>query len=313
MEVIEDLFGVKAHSSYVGATIPIPALATKVKAAGITDAMLKGIHCYNSFDNLPEGSTVLLKCGSHDAAVVVPIGKGRLILLGLGTEHPSDTLEETIFDFIYSYKLLKPAEQSATGGILLFQTSPDEKRVLGHLLPHRITVVRYEDAVETLAHGGAFGDYRILVMGNGRFRNIPPTDVTADVKKGLADFVRNGGDLIFFPEMEDNGHFLQEAFDVKLTRGVYKGVILTDSDVAARAEKAGFTNEMLGQIRLYAGCESLPKNAVVLAKANGFPVAAVVPSGKGRFIFLGAAVEPATEHLDEAILSSLYKVDWPKR
>jgi hypothetical protein len=104
MTIIDDLFGLKTRGGGKGATFVHPDLLTKVKAAGFDDAALKELRFHNGYDNLPAHSLVLVKSGDRNTVVVIPFGRGRLILIGL-TNDPTETkFEEALLDQIYQFK-----------------------------------------------------------------------------------------------------------------------------------------------------------------------------------------------------------------
>jgi hypothetical protein len=111
MKLIETLFGVKASGGGgVGVTGFLPAMADKLQGSGCTETSLKDVHFYNKYSRLPKDAAILLR-GENDTptAVVVPFEKGRVILIGTTFDRDDEQLNEAVMDFIYNYKVSRPA------------------------------------------------------------------------------------------------------------------------------------------------------------------------------------------------------------
>jgi hypothetical protein len=104
MSIVTDLFGVKTIGWKRGALVADPELKDKVLEAGFDDQMLKRVHFFNTYENLPEGSRVLLSCTdtNHTAgAVIVPVEKGRVILIGTSWDKSEANLNRTIVELAF--------------------------------------------------------------------------------------------------------------------------------------------------------------------------------------------------------------------
>jgi hypothetical protein len=104
MSVVTDLFGVKQIGERRGALVDDPELKDNALEAGFDDRMLKSVHFFNAYTNLPEGSRVLLSCrdANHTAgAVIVPVEKGRLILIGTSWDNLETKLNTVIVEVAY--------------------------------------------------------------------------------------------------------------------------------------------------------------------------------------------------------------------
>jgi hypothetical protein len=104
MSIVTDLFGVKTIGEKRGALVTDPELKDKALEAGFDDQMLKRVHFFNTYENLPEGSRVLLSCTdtNHTAgAVIVPVEKGRVILIGTSWDKSEANLNRTIVELAF--------------------------------------------------------------------------------------------------------------------------------------------------------------------------------------------------------------------
>jgi hypothetical protein len=107
MDVIKKLFGIYGSGGSSGAELVDPGLAARAAALGCTPEYLNAVHFYNSYKGLAEGSRVLVRARrnkeSEDRAtvVVVPHGKGRVILLGTTTDPGDQKLNQAILEAIY--------------------------------------------------------------------------------------------------------------------------------------------------------------------------------------------------------------------
>lgn len=113
MNIVEKLFPVKVGGGPTGAIIAHPELQARATAAGYTETTLASVHFYNSYRNLPPEATVFLKSPSQSGealptAVLIPVGKGRLIMIGTNMDPADQKLDEEFFDLIYSYRTIKP-------------------------------------------------------------------------------------------------------------------------------------------------------------------------------------------------------------
>jgi hypothetical protein len=96
---------VKTEGGSGGAQIMVAELTTRAAQAGYTDDTLKKINFFNSYSKLPKDAAVVIRDGGgHDVVVVVPFGKGRLILVGTGMGEAPRKLVEEVFDGIYHWK-----------------------------------------------------------------------------------------------------------------------------------------------------------------------------------------------------------------
>ena len=106
-QFIEKNFGVAIHSGpIIGALAGNRDLATRFQAAGISQEILKAFVFGKGFTSLPAGAEVLVNGGpTYDIPVVVeiPVGKGRLILLGasLDRSERDPAFAAALFGFIY--------------------------------------------------------------------------------------------------------------------------------------------------------------------------------------------------------------------
>jgi hypothetical protein len=107
MDVIEKLFGIKAGGGANGALVVDDGLKARAEAAGYTEQSLKAIHFHNSYPEVPKESRILLRGadnGNPATGVLVPCGKGRLILLGTNMDPADEKLDKEFFDAVYRYK-----------------------------------------------------------------------------------------------------------------------------------------------------------------------------------------------------------------
>jgi hypothetical protein len=90
----------------------------KLAADSVTDDMLKKTHFYNNYHKLPEGATVLVRdTKDRDVVVIMPFGKGRLILIGTTWDGTDKESNDEVLNFIYHWKT--PPRVSETGKVQL--------------------------------------------------------------------------------------------------------------------------------------------------------------------------------------------------
>jgi hypothetical protein len=190
MKLIDRTFNIHTGGGQQGARIVPPALRAKAASAGYTDDDLDAIHFYNSYDKLPTSATILVQEKSgHNAVVMVPFGRGRLILFGTNLDPAQVKLVYEILDFVYRFKssnastgpraagdgsgiFLSELTETKAEGIVQNQTWEVSKDVInksGQLLA--INGVRY-------ARGVCYnpdlkgGTSRILYTLGGRYRRF---------------------------------------------------------------------------------------------------------------------------------------------
>jgi hypothetical protein len=105
MGIFDRAFGIKTGGGSAQAQIVFPPLRARLAAAGVTDDMLKEAHFYNSYQDLPAGSVVLVRGnGERDVIAVAPFGRGRLILIGTNTDPSQRKLVDEVLNLIYHSK-----------------------------------------------------------------------------------------------------------------------------------------------------------------------------------------------------------------
>jgi hypothetical protein len=106
MPLVERTFGVRTGGSPgKGSKIVDEALKAKAVAAGLTDEVMQELRFQNRYENLPEGTRVLVSSAkdSIPVAVLVPYGRGRLILLGVSgnTQSNEVKMNSAILELVY--------------------------------------------------------------------------------------------------------------------------------------------------------------------------------------------------------------------
>lgn len=105
MSFIDGLFGFKTIGAGNGVEAMHPVLKSLATDAGYTESILKVLHFYNSYVDLPEHSVVLIRnTEGQNTSVIVPFGRGRIILIGMNFEPSARKLQEAILETIYHYK-----------------------------------------------------------------------------------------------------------------------------------------------------------------------------------------------------------------
>src|SRR5258706_3741626 len=113
MSIIDTMFGIKTNGGPTGALVEDAELNAKLQEAGYNDLMLQSLHFYNTYNKLPEGTRILLRGADakhSPTAVVVPFGKGRLILVGTTWDKLEEKVNQGILQGIYRYKTAKAGD-----------------------------------------------------------------------------------------------------------------------------------------------------------------------------------------------------------
>jgi len=110
MKIIDNLFGFKTGGGPTGAIVDNAELKARLDEAGYNDLMLQSVQFYNSYLQLPEGTHVLLRSGKNSVptGVVIPFGRGRLIMIGTTWDKMEVKLNEAFLQVIYGSKAAKP-------------------------------------------------------------------------------------------------------------------------------------------------------------------------------------------------------------
>lgn len=102
MGIFDRAFGIKTSGAGAEAQVVFPPLRARLAAVGVSDDMLKEAHFYNSYENLPRGSVVLVRDGNNrDVIAVAPFGRGRLILLGTNADPSQRKLVDEALSLIF--------------------------------------------------------------------------------------------------------------------------------------------------------------------------------------------------------------------
>jgi hypothetical protein len=107
MGIVEKLFHIKVAGGTKGAQVVDPQLKRQAAAVGYDEAALAKVQFVNSYPSLPAEAIVLLRSDDkkHPATgAIIPVGKGRLVLLGIKPDSPGRKLEEEFLERIYYYK-----------------------------------------------------------------------------------------------------------------------------------------------------------------------------------------------------------------
>jgi hypothetical protein len=227
MDVVEKLFNVQTGGGAAGADILDPELKARAQAAGYSDQALKDLRFHNCYGRVPQEARVLLRglSGSKvPTGVVVPVGKGRLILLGTNMDPADEKLDKEFFDVIYHYKSkpgsVAPAAAAAAprsgGGPTYLCDLQESDAKLGHnLLKGGKTFNGASTAVngEVSAHGLSThalrdGTAHVEYDLGGRFRSFT-------AKVGIVDAVKHAVTPLTFRVVGD-GKTLWESQPVKV-------------------------------------------------------------------------------------------------
>lgn len=102
MGIFDRAFGIKTSGAGAEAHVVFPPLRARLAAVGVSDDMLKEAHFYNSYEDLPRGSVVLVRDeNNRNVIAVAPFGRGRLILLGTNADPSQRKLVDEALSLIY--------------------------------------------------------------------------------------------------------------------------------------------------------------------------------------------------------------------
>lgn len=119
MKPLDAAFGMRTTGGAPGGDFVDPEMAARAKAAGVTDEDAAKLALWNEYYDLPPEARVLVRArrnrGEADPAgiAVVPVGKGRLILIGMEPK-PFKTVDAA-FGLLYGYDAALAAPPPAGG------------------------------------------------------------------------------------------------------------------------------------------------------------------------------------------------------
>jgi hypothetical protein len=173
----------------------------------------------------------------------------------------------------------------------------------------RVRIVQGAETTAALADPGTYTNYTMIVIGTNRWRGLSPDLVTEQARHSLQEFVRGGGDLIFFEQFAmTNMSIIDNLFGFK-TGGGPTGAIVENAELKARLDEAGYNDVMLESVQFYNSYLQLPEDAHVLLRSgkNRVPTGVVIPFGRGRLIMIGTTWDKLEEKLNEAFLQVIYR------
>lgn len=148
----------------------------------------------------------------------------------------------------------------------------------------------------------------ILVVRQNFWRDIPKEKLGPSIQKALTDFVRNGGDLIFFEQYAGgNMDIFETMFGVRGQSGP-GGAEIVDPILQAHATRAGLTAEAIAPLRFHNNYTQLPEGSVVLMRVPKDQRAGVVvaPFGSGRLILIGFSPDRREQAMVTAVLEVVF-------
>jgi hypothetical protein len=212
-------------------------------------------------------------------------------------------------------EVARKSDPSPSGGITRPQNvllwrggGPAEREMYKAIAEGRVREVSKADTAAVLADSATYANYTIVVFSTNRWRETPAEDITETAQHALQEFVRNGGDLIFFEQFAmTNMSIVDGLFGIK-TNGGPQGAFVEDAELRSKLQDAGYTDLMLQSVHFYNTYNQLPERTRILLRAGGnhAPAAVVVPFGKGRLILVGTNWDKLEEKLNEALLQVIY-------
>ena len=195
--------------------------------------------------------------------------------------------------------------------VLLFRGGGQaEEETFKAIADGRVRVVEGAETTTALADPGTYTKYTIIVIGTNRWRGLSPDQVTEEARHSLQEFVRGGGDLVFFEQFAmTNMSIIDNLFGFK-TGGGPTGAIVENSELKARLDEAGYNDVSLQSVQFYNSYLQLPGDAHVLLRSgkNRVPTGVVIPFGRGRLIMIGTNWDKLEEKLNEAFLQVIYRL-----
>lgn len=196
-----------------------------------------------------------------------------------------------------------------TRHVMLFIGSNEEMSIFDPLGGQDLQIVTHEQLPRALSSPHPFGGMDVVVWGRNVFRDAPKELLTDSVQQAMADFVRDGGDLVFFEQFAmGNMDIVQKLFGIKVGGGAH-GAQIDEPDLQTRAAASGYTEQRLAKVRFYNSYLDLPKEASVWLRGGDkthSPTGVIVPFGKGRIILLATNMDPADRELDKEFFDLIY-------
>lgn len=318
MAIIDALFGLKTRGGAKGATVTFPALDQRLNATGYPAATLDEVRFYNAYDALPEGSTVFAKAaGNRNGAVLVPFGKGRLILIGTGIDPSDQPVDQAILELVYGVtspvsappRPARPSEAPAPGlrRVLLLAGNKREEELLRPVASGSLTVAAKSEGLSALANLPARRDHDVIFFGTNRLRETPAAELSDALAQSLRQFTLDGGDIIVLEQFaHDHMKFIDAQFGTKTENDAAR-VTYVHPDLQPRLAAAALSDPALERVHFFNSYPRLPEGSVPLLQCGKVPVAAIVPAGRGRLVLIGLTSDPGDhQKIVQAVLDLLY-------
>jgi hypothetical protein len=184
----------------------------------------------------------------------------------------------------------------------------DEEETFNAIADGRVRVLPGAETAAALADPGTYAKNTIIVIGTNRWRELSPDQITEQVQHSLQEFVRGGGDLVFFEQFAmTNMKIIDNLFGFK-TGGGPTGAIVDNAELKARLDEAGYNDLMLQSVQFYNSYLQLPEGTHVLLRSgkNSVPTGVVIPFGRGRLIMIGTNWDKLEVKFNEAFLQVIY-------
>lgn len=205
-----------------------------------------------------------------------------------------------------------PGGVKRSQSVLLFRGGGKaEEEAFDAIADGRVRVVQGAETTAALADPGTYTNYTIIVIGMNRWRGLSPDQVTEQARHSLQEFVRGGGDLVFFEQFAaTNMKIIDTLFGFK-TGGGPTGAIVENAELKTRLADAGYNDVMLESVQFYNSYLELPEDAHILLRSgkNRVPTAVVIPFGRGRLIMIGTTWDKLEEKLNQAFLQVVYRLN----
>lgn len=117
MDLAQKMFAIKVAGACDGALIDNPDLKAHATAAGYDQKRLAKVKFYNSYQDLPKDASIWLRGDDEKhspTGVLVPFGKGRVILLATNMDPEDKQLDEEFFNQIYHFRSIAAANVPPT-------------------------------------------------------------------------------------------------------------------------------------------------------------------------------------------------------
>ena len=193
--------------------------------------------------------------------------------------------------------------------VLLLVGANDELEVFDAIGGENLRIVAPAQTQGFLSAPNPLAPFKIMVWGRNQLRDAPRSLLSDDFQKQMQDFVKDGGDLIFFEQFgQGNMDVVEKMFGIKVDGGP-TGAEIVDPLLRARAAASGCDEPALKKLHYYNSYSHLPKHAQIWIRGSGksHPATGVIiPYGQGRLILLATTMDEANKELDKQFFDLIY-------